>query len=411
MRSDGVVVVQRRSKAARRAITMGLLSSFVLAAVAGCGGSSSDSGSTSSSSSASSGGSKTSAAVLAEAKASTEKGYKGDFQLPPTDGPKAQPGKNVWYISCGQAYTACAQQSTGFGEAGKALGWKVNLTDGKADPTAASRIIRQAIAAKADGIVITAFDCPGIKSALRQAKAANIPTVTAFSLDCDEPAFGGGPPLFTASAKLYGSSKQGDFYAKWSAARANWIINDSKGTGEALNIEEQSQLLHKISNKGFEDQMAKCAGCKVTPLKFTFSQVPNPATQLWTSGIQSHPKAKYLAEDIDSLMDLGLRKALGQSGRRDLKVAGGEGFPTNLQLIRDGVLTVALALPQGWVGWAEADTINRLFAGADPASLPNEGLGWQIIDKDHNLPPAGKAFVPPIDYASAYQKVWGTSGT
>src|SRR5262245_5297412 len=93
-------VGQRRSKAARRAIAMGVLSSFGLAAAAGCGGDSSDSGSAAQSSSGSS-GSKTSAAVLAEAKAATDKGYAGDFQPPPTEGPKAQTGKKVWYISCG----------------------------------------------------------------------------------------------------------------------------------------------------------------------------------------------------------------------------------------------------------------------------------------------------------------------
>jgi len=412
MHRNGVVEGRRRSKAARRALAGACLSAFVLAvAVAGCGGSS-DSGTSSSGGSTISGSasSGTPASVIADAKAYVQKAYKGDFQQPPTSGPPAQKGKNVWYISCGQAYTACSQQSTGFGEAGKALGWKVNLTDGKADPSNATRIIRQAIAAKADGIVITAFDCPGIKSALRQAQAAKIPTVTAFSLDCSQPEFGGGAPLFTASAKLYGSANQGDFYAKWSAARADWIIADSNGKADVLVIEEQSQLLHKLSNAGFEQELAKCTACKAIPLKFTFSQVPNPATQIWTSGIQSHPNAKYLAEDIDSLMDLGLRKALAQGGRRDLKVAGGEGFPTNLALIRQGTQTVALALPQGWVGWAEADTMNRILAGEKPDALPNEGLGWQIVDKDHGLPPEGKEYVPPIDYRTAYTKVWSGGG-
>jgi ribose transport system substrate-binding protein len=314
---------------------------------------------------------------------------------------------SLWYISCGQAYTACAEQSDGFSAAGKALGWNVNLTDGKAQPTTASSLIRQAIAAKADGIAITAFDCPGIKTALRQAKAANIPVVTALSLDCDQPAFGGGEPLFTASAKIFGSTNQGAYYAAWSRARADWIIANSNGTANVLAVEDQDQLLHKLSNQGFAAEMAKCAGCKVTVIPFTFSQVPNPATQVWTSGIESHPQAGYLSEDIDSLMSLGLRSAILQSRRHDLKVAGAEGFPYNLQMIQQGLQTVALAVPQQWVGWAEADTLNRVFAGQKVADLPNEGLGWQINDKAHNnLPPSGQAYQAPVSYAADYEKVW-----
>jgi ribose transport system substrate-binding protein len=63
-------------------------------------------------------------------------------------------------------------------------------------------------------------------------------------------------------------------------------------------------------------------------------------------------------------------------------------------------------VPYGWFAWAAADTLNRVFAGGSPASFPNEGTGWQYVDKDTNLP-SGETYEPPVDYKAAYEKIWG----
>jgi ribose transport system substrate-binding protein len=55
------------------------------------------------------------------------------------------------------------------------------------------------------------------------------------------------------------------------------------------------------------------------------------------------------------------------------------------------------------------------LAGEKPEKIPNEGFGYQIIDKDHNVPPSGP-YVPlnmntkePVNFKAAYKKVWGVS--
>ena len=58
--------------------------------------------------------------------------------------------------------------------------------------------------------------------------------------------------------------------------------------------------------------------------------------------------------------------------------------------------------------YRDIDPLNRVFAGDDPASFPNQGTGWQFVDKDHNLP-SGKDAEPPIDYKAAYEKIWSGS--
>ncbi len=344
--------------------------------------------------------------IVAKSKQIVESGYKGNFDPPPSSGPKAVPGKNVWMLSCGQAYAACAREAGAFAEAGAALGWKVEIKDGKADPAAATDVIRQAVAAKVDGIVVAAFDCPGIKSALLQAKQEKIPVVGWISVDCSDKAFGSQEQLFTVGINELGSNDPGDYLEKMGEQRAYYVVAKTNGKADIVSINETSQQIQQRNSVGFQNIIKQCADCKVHVTNFTFSQVPNPATQIWKSALLKEPDATVFEYGIDALMILGLQTAVEQSGRKDLLVGGGEGFPANFDLIRKGTQTFSVMVPYDWTGWALADTLNRIFAGADPKSLPSEGLGFQYIDKDHNLPEAGKFAEPSVDFKAAYLKVW-----
>jgi ribose transport system substrate-binding protein len=385
-----------------------LLSALTIAA---CGSSSSSSSSASATSSAGTSAASASGgatpAFLTQAKAVLAKGYAGDYQPPPTSGPKAVKGKNVWYISCGQAYQACVVQGDGFKDAAASLGWKVSLQDGKADPTTAAAIIRQAIAAKVDGIVVAYFDCPGIKSSLLAAQAAKIPVVSLGSVDCNSPIYGGnGPALFAAAPKLMGSSDPASYYEKWAKARADYVIATTNGKANVLSIYENSQAIQQANGKAFADEMATCTTCTVKRVAFTFAQTPNPFTQDIKSAILADPKATIIGNGIDALMLLGLQPAVQQSGRK-LDIDGAELNPANIGLIKSGVQHSAAAVPYGWFAYAAADTLNRIFAGEKPTTFPNEGSGWQFVDKTHNLP-TGSVYNPSVDYRAAYEKIWGS---
>ncbi|HEX6285961.1 MAG TPA: sugar ABC transporter substrate-binding protein, partial [Acidimicrobiia bacterium] len=59
-----------------------------------------------------------------------------------------------------------------------------------------------------------------------------------------------------------------------------------------------------------------------------------------------------------------------------------------------------------WIFWGLADSLNRIFAGEDPATLPNQGGGWQFVDAEHNIPPEGESYSPPVDFRTAYTAIW-----
>jgi ribose transport system substrate-binding protein len=85
---------------------------------------------------------------------------------------------------------------------------------------------------------------------------------------------------------------------------------------------------------------------------------------------------------------------------------GGEGFQPELDLLRGGKgINAVNIVASDWTGWAAIDTLNSLFLNKP---IADSGLGWQLADKDHNLPAAG-SFVPSVDFKSAYKKAWGKS--
>ena len=93
-------------------------------------------------------------AFLAEVKQRVEAAYQGNERTPPTDGKKPDKGKNVWIISPGMIGESSSIPVNAAKEAGTAVGWKMTVFDGKLDPSSYSAGIRQAIAAKADGIIL-----------------------------------------------------------------------------------------------------------------------------------------------------------------------------------------------------------------------------------------------------------------
>lgn len=370
-------------------------------------GSTSSSGTTSAASDISppsSSGTSTGPAVL---QAELQKGYAGDFKPPPTSGPKAVKGKNIWFISCGQLFAACQEQTAGFKEAAAVLGWNLTVQDGKADPTTAASLVRQAITAHVDGIGMTGYDCPTIKSALQEAKAANIPVVNYAAVDCNDPSLGAGGPQLYTSVRLRGSARGIDFQDSWTRARVPYIVAKAGPSAKIIAISEQSYSAQKSAEVAFNKAIAEqCPGCTLYKVPFTFAQVPNPATQIWTTGIQSHPDATVVEEGIDALMSLGLQTAVAQSGRKGLLVGGGEGYQVNFDLIRKGVQTFSVAIPYNWIAWGMADTLNRLLAGQAANAIPDEGSGWQYVDLQHNLPAAGSDYEPPINFRASYNKIW-----
>lgn len=335
--------------------------------------------------------------------------YKGTFGTPPTSGPKAVTGKSVWVVSCGQAAYSCSIPAGYAMDAVAAIGWKGHLCDGQLDPSVETTCVQQAIAAGANGILLAGIDCSGLVSSLEAAKTAGVKVVSPLGFDCNDPHVGGSP-LFSAYLTYSGGQDLKTYITNWGASRAAWIIGNSGGHAQVIDVTLDGVLVPTYADQGFEEMMAKCAGCKIVDtVHLSLSDVASgAASQKVATALESFPKATYLDSPFDSAIPAFIAGAIKDSGRKNLKVMGDECFSTNLTYIRTGGPENACsALAEDWGEWAAVDTLNRLFAGDSAASMPDSGLGFQLVDPAHNLPASGP-YVAPVNFKAAYEKVWGT---
>ncbi|GAB2826108.1 substrate-binding domain-containing protein [Actinocorallia aurea] len=337
--------------------------------------------------------------------------YKGTFTAPPASGPKAQAGKKVWIISCGQASTACATPVNAMEAAGEAIGWDVTVFDGERNPTRFGQGITQAIAAGADGILTQAIDCAGVVGPYTQAKAADIELVGLYAFDCDDPADKTGPGVFSTFVKYHGYETAGDAIRGWGAARAPWVIEKTGGKAKAITLWVPGFLMTELTDQGFAQALeAQCADCEILDHhEISLADLAaNRAGAAFSTVLQRHPDANAIHAYADGVFQQFLNSSINSTGRQGIAAIGGECLPDNIEQIRSGGPQQAcVVLNSEWAGWAAVDALNRQFA--EPGSAPvDQGVGFQLVDKDHNLPASGP-WVSPVDFASAYKKVWGVS--
>jgi ribose transport system substrate-binding protein len=390
-------------------------------ALAACGSSTSSS---SSSSTKVASNTTSSSGLSAETQKSVDTAYKGSFGAPPPSGPKAQKGKNIWVIE----QSAQASDLTAPGQipdAAKLLGWHLTLFDGKYDPSTWVTGIRQAIAAKADGIILFAVDCAATKAALQQAKQAGVPIVGWEDIDCNqtitktgEVQDTGQPGLFSAALTYpdpANPSKQLSFANTLATAfpfyQLMGLINGTQGKAKLIKLRETDAPITLDLDAGVDKALEQyCPGCQtVDTINFVGTDIGPPLQAKIAQALVQHPEANAIYSPYGAVTP-SAAAAVMASGRKDkIFVQGGEGTAAEAELIGEGRgVNAAAGYSVAWEGWAALDAMNRLLSGQKPsgAGFPS-GLGVQLVDKDHNLPPKGKPYQPPVDFRAAYQKVWG----
>jgi ribose transport system substrate-binding protein len=332
--------------------------------------------------------------------------YRGTFGEVPTDGPRAAKDKRLWIIPAGQIQGAGADATSAAAEAARKMDWDVTLVDGKFDPDRQLGAIRQAVAAKADGILLYTIDCPSVQAGLQAAKDAGIPVVAMESFDCDE-LDPGAPSLFTD----YGTYATGP-YAEWieefGVDQADAVAAKSGGEAKVILFVETDLEATLRTARGFRERLRTCSGCEIVQeVEFTALDFGPPLQQKAAQAIARHPEANVVVAPYDAPVVSGIAAAVRGSGRSDqLLVMGGEGTLPAVELVReDNGMDMGLGIPVQWEGLAGLDALNRVFQG-EPVAV-NTGMGVQLWDRDNNLPPEGERFTSPVDFRSAYYRMWG----
>ncbi|HET6998313.1 MAG TPA: substrate-binding domain-containing protein [Solirubrobacterales bacterium] len=331
--------------------------------------------------------------------------YKGTYEAP-SGGPVEPPkGKNVWIISTGQEIETAQNASAAMEEAGQTLGWEVTLFDGKFESSRQISGIEQALADKADGIVLLYVDCDPVKSGIQQAKKAGVAVVGIESKDCE-------PGLENHVVKYAGDED----FAAWVAhgfggTQAKWVIAKTKGEAKTIVTVQTDLYTTAVTyDPGITDEFENCKTCEIVDtIEFVGTEFGPPLQQKIEQSLNKHPEANSFIAAYDAVLTGGGgAAALRASGRLDeIESMGGEGSVPGIELIYDNAgMDACSGIPTAWEGYGAIMGLARVFAGQDP-DKGNSGIGAQACDKDHNLPPEGESYQAPIDYVAEYNKLWG----
>lgn len=398
----GAEVLARRRK--RAWLVMSLITCLVAAACGSTGASGDGSDSPS-------GSGASDDQVVAKARSIVEQ-YQNIRVWPmPTKGPKGATGKNVWWISCGQASPGCAEATAQAQSAAKVLGWNMTVYDGKFGVNNAYTVgITQAIAAKADGIMLLGVQCGDVKQALTRAKAARIPVVTYQGEDCP-----GTQGLQTNVEFLPGHETAADFNYLVGQVLGHYLIAELNGKANVLYYNIIGDLGSNQEAKGLQEVIKQCSGCKYTQQDYPLNAVSPELASRVQADLISHQDANAVATPYASPFDIGLGSGIRRAGRK-LLVASGSGSPAIYDSIRkqtNDVKIVALSnMVNSQGAWAVVDTLNRVFQNEPP--VPGGGF-IALTSLKHNLPTPGKNFVPDsvpdffetrFDFVTAYTKIW-----
>jgi ribose transport system substrate-binding protein len=331
----------------------------------------------------------------------------GDFSPPPTEAPTPVADKDVWIISAWQQVGALAYQAERVTEAAELLGWDAKTCDGQNNANGGwSACVRQAVAAGADGLVMLSVDCAPVKQALVEARAEGVTIASYSGFDCDDPAQGGGEPLFDAPATHLATEPTiAQWYTELGRRRAQVAIAATDGEARVLHVSFKGVTFGDYVAEGFREGMAECAGCEIVDtVEVAASEVPQ-IRQKFESALVKAVDANVVAVDVDYFFTAGIQPALVAANRPDLTVVGSECQLDDLGYIASGKgEQFCFGTSAGYRAYSTVDALNRAFHGEDPAPA---GVGFQLVTKDDNLPAEGEQFEGPVDYVAAYREAWG----
>ena len=313
--------------------------------------------------------------------------YDGGGTSPATDAPEPEAGKDIWYIASGMSIELIAASAEGFQEAAGSVGWNAKVVDGKFQPSLWLTAIQQAIAARADGIVLYAIDCAAVRNGLEAAKQAGIPVVAVESEDCD-------PSLETVL-----SYADGDFAAAASAS----------GKGTIIELRETDAAITLYQSEGVAATLKEeCPDCKLVSVEFTAPEIGPTLQQKVEQAILKNPDAIGMLVPYDDLLVAGVSSAIVSSGRdNQIKVISVGGTTPAFDLMRQNRgLNADLVFDPRWEAYAAVDWMNRLLHGETPTGeTAPTGIGHQLVEAS-DVPEEGK--VPAtVDYEAIYKKSWG----
>jgi ribose transport system substrate-binding protein len=319
----------------------------------------------------------------------------------PTDLPSAELGEFtppeeglIYHIACDLSLEGCANKADGMEAAAEALGLDFEVCDGGATADTIAQCFTNAINADPDVIIPNGIGIDAAGDGYAQAEAAGIPIVGSFT---------GNDLGVPGVATEIG----GDVCERQGEILAASVIADSGGTANALFLETQTYKCNQQRVSGFMSGMETCTSCQSDTLEFSITAIGTDLPGQVTAELTANPDLTYIIGTFDGPA-LVAADAVRQAGLEDeIRVAGFDANPPNLELIRNGDVQFAdIASGQTESAWAAVDAAARVMAGQE---LPdNIGVTLLLITAD-NIDQIEGTYEGPEGFEDMFTALWGQS--
>lgn len=360
--------------------------SAVAIAISGCG--SDDESSQSGSASAS--------ASQKDAAAAAIKPFVGQpSAFPVTEPLKRVPkGATLAFMDCGTP--VCALFWDLLVPAAKTMGVKLTRVKAGQQASTVSAAFDTVVSQKPDAVLVTAIDPELWKNPLKELQAAKIPVITNGIVEAED---------FGIKAPGYARNET----ARDGKLLADYVVSEFGDKSKvALYVVPELPLTVGIAESFEKELKAICPACSQRRVEIAVSTLGNTAPNRIVSDLQTNPDSTVAVFSTDEI-ETGLPSAL-QAADIDIKTLGNVPTPTNLQYIKEGKQTAALATDLPVMMWSMVDKAARFITGQEPVGDQAKGLvDVQFLTKaDIKFDPA-KGWTGYPDFAQRYAKLWGVA--
>ena len=282
-------------------------------------------------------------------------------------------GKRVVYINISSGIPVLKYWSDTVTELAMQYGGvQVEVVDAKGSVDEANKGFQQAIATKADVVLLQAFYVNLFTKQIADAKAAGIKVITANSGAMGAPLDGG-----------QDAEVSFDYY-KVGTLVADWFISDSQGKGNALLVTSDDVPASPLQAQGTKDEAAKlCPTCKLDVEDVQIPAWETSIPTLFQSTVNSKPDTTYFLPIYDgqSLPGLGALRSAGAGEKINVGTFNAsEGIVEQLNDPTSG-LKLDIGGDNTWWAYAATDTIFRVLTDTTP--IDNYNIGLRVFDQSN----------------------------
>jgi ribose transport system substrate-binding protein len=382
----------RRSGRPRLAalLVAGVALTLTLAACGSSGDSSSSSGSTDSS-----GGSSSQSANLDAAKAAVTEAEKEPTTIgsAPFGKFSPKPGGSIYLISCDLSIVGCSRVNDGLKAATASLGYKYEVCNAGSTQTQLNSCFTNAVNAKPSVVINDAASQEQAGAGYAALKKAGIKHVG----------------MFTANPQSASDAEVGlDTCTVQGKTLADAVVVGANGKPDTLFFTESSIGCDVRRTAAFKDEYAKvCPGCPVKYINFDLASMQQTMPSQVQAALVQNPNANWVVGVFDQPASIAVTKVQQAGLANKVKVAGMDGVPANLQLIRKGQVQVYdIAVSQQEDAWAAADAAARLYSGVKvPFSVPVSV--YLMSPSNIDTVPSDNVWPGSKNYEAQFEQLWG----